>query len=54
MEMSGQLNAPAALFPGITDWIGGWVGPTSVLDAVTREKIVTPLGNPTPVDVSVS
>jgi len=30
MEVSGQLQAPAALFlgkePSVTHWIGGWVG----------------------------
>jgi hypothetical protein len=40
MEVSGQLHAPAALppregAPG-TRWIGGWVGPRAVLDAVVK------------------
>jgi hypothetical protein len=42
MEMSGQLHAPAALHPGKesgTPWIGGWVGPRAVLDAVVKRKI---------------
>jgi hypothetical protein len=38
MEASGQRHAPAALPPGKeppgTYWIGGWVGPTTGLDAV--------------------
>jgi hypothetical protein len=43
MEVSGQLNAPAALPPGKeplgTHLIGGWVGPRAVLDAVEKRKI---------------
>jgi hypothetical protein len=43
MEVSGQLHAPAALPPGErvsgTHWIGGWVGPRAVLDAVVKRKI---------------
>jgi hypothetical protein len=40
MEVSGQLHAPATLpprerTPG-THWMGGWVGPRSVLDYVYR------------------
>jgi hypothetical protein len=43
MEVSGQLHAPVALpprerAPG-THWIGGWVGPRAVLDAVVQRKI---------------
>jgi hypothetical protein len=43
MEVSGQLHAPAALppteiAPG-TQWIGGWVGPKAVPDAVMKRKI---------------
>jgi hypothetical protein len=43
MEVSGQLHAPAALLqaPG-THWIGGWVGPRAVLDAVAKRKIPSP------------
>jgi hypothetical protein len=42
MEVNGQLHAPAALPQGkspSTHWIGGWVGPTAVLDAVVKRKI---------------
>jgi hypothetical protein len=44
MEVSGQLYAPAALPPGKEDLvpIGGWVGPTAVLDAVAKGKIPSP------------
>jgi hypothetical protein len=46
MEVSGQLHAPAALPPGErapgTHWIGGWVGPTAVLDAVVKRTISSP------------
>jgi hypothetical protein len=46
MEVSGQLHAPAALPPGKeppgTHWIGGWVGPGAVLDAVVKRKIPSP------------
>jgi hypothetical protein len=43
MEVSGQLHTPAALpprerAPG-THWIGGWVGPGAILDAVVKRKI---------------
>jgi hypothetical protein len=43
MEVSGRLHAPAALppregAPG-THWIGGWVDPRAVLDAVGKRKI---------------
>jgi hypothetical protein len=42
MEVSGQFHAPATLTqeraPG-THWIGGWVGPRAVLDAVVKKKI---------------
>jgi hypothetical protein len=44
MEVSRQLHAPPALSPGKapgTHWIGGWVGPRAVLDAVVR-KIPSP------------
>jgi hypothetical protein len=46
MEVSGQLHAPAALTPGKeslgTHWIGGWVGPRAVLDAVVNRTIPSP------------
>jgi hypothetical protein len=32
--------------PG-THWIGGWVGPRAVLDAVVKRKIPSPAGNRT-------
>jgi hypothetical protein len=43
MEVSGQLHTTAALpprerAPG-THWIGGWVVPRAVLDAVVNRKI---------------
>jgi hypothetical protein len=41
MVVSGQLHDPAALPPG-THWIGGWVGPRAVLDAVVKRKIPSP------------
>jgi hypothetical protein len=48
MKVSGQLHAPAALSPRErapgTHWIGGWVGPRAVLDAVVKRKIHTPTG----------
>jgi hypothetical protein len=43
MEVSGQLHALAALPPreraSGTHWIGDWVGPRAVLDAVVWRKI---------------
>jgi hypothetical protein len=43
MEVSGQLHASAALPPWKeppgTHWIGGWVGPRAVLDAMVKRKI---------------
>jgi hypothetical protein len=46
MDVSGQLHAPAALPPGErapgTHWIGGWVGPRAVLDAVVKRKFHIP------------
>jgi hypothetical protein len=46
MEVIGQLHAPAALSPRErapgTHWIGGWVGPGAVLDAVVKIKIPIP------------
>jgi hypothetical protein len=46
MVVSGQLHAPAAVphrerAPG-TQWIGGWMGPRAVLDAVVKGKIPNP------------
>jgi hypothetical protein len=46
MQVSGQLHAPAALpprerAPG-THWIGGWVGPRAILDAVVKRRIPSP------------
>jgi hypothetical protein len=35
MEVSGQLQVPAALIPD-AHWIGGWVGPRTGLDAVVK------------------
>jgi len=37
MEVSGQLHAMAISPPGKapgTHWIGGWVGPRAILDAL--------------------
>jgi hypothetical protein len=46
MEVSGQLHYPAALSPRErapgTRWIGGWVCPRAVLDAVVKRKIPSP------------
>jgi hypothetical protein len=46
MEVSGQLDAPAACTPRerapVTHWIGGWVGPRAVLDVVVERKIPSP------------
>jgi hypothetical protein len=46
MEVNGQLRAPAALPSGKdppgTHWIGDWVGPRAVLDAVVKRKIPSP------------
>jgi hypothetical protein len=39
MDVSGQLHDPAALLPGKEPLIGGWVGPSAVLDAVVKRKI---------------
>jgi hypothetical protein len=43
MEVSGQLQAPAALPPGERDpgthWIWGWVGPRAGRDTVSNRKI---------------
>jgi hypothetical protein len=45
MEMSGQLHPPVALPPGkepLVHWIGGWMGPRAVVDAVVKKKIPSP------------
>jgi hypothetical protein len=42
MEVSGQIHAPAALPPGKEPWIGGWVSPRAVMDAVVKRKIPSP------------
>jgi hypothetical protein len=43
MEVSGQLNAPAALSPGKEPhWIRGWVSPKASLDTVMKRKILSP------------
>jgi hypothetical protein len=46
MEVNGQLHLPAALPPEkeplVPHWIGGWVGPRAVLDAVVKRKIPSP------------
>jgi len=42
MEVSGQLNAPAALPLGKEPLIGGWVGPRAGLDTAVRKKIPSP------------
>jgi hypothetical protein len=39
MEGSGQLHGPAA---PRSHWIGGWVGPRAVMDAVVKRKIPSP------------
>jgi hypothetical protein len=39
MEVSGQLQAPAALISG-THWIGEWVGPIAGMDAVEKKRIL--------------
>jgi hypothetical protein len=38
---------PRERAPG-THWIGGWVGPTAVLDAVVKRKIPSPLRESNP------
>jgi hypothetical protein len=45
MEVCGELHAPAALpreRASGTHWIGGWVGPRTVLDVVVNRKIPSP------------
>jgi hypothetical protein len=48
MEVSGQLHALAALYPGksplVPNWIGGWVVPQS---RCGEEKNLASTGNPT-------
>jgi len=39
--------------PG-TYWMGGCVAPIASLDVVAKRKIPTPVGNPTPVALSIS
>jgi len=41
MEVSCQLHAPAASFPG-THWIRGWAGPRAILDAVVKRRTPCP------------
>jgi hypothetical protein len=53
MGVSGQHHAPAALYlrgkdPG-THWTGGWVGPRAGLDAEAGRKILSSVGDRTPV-----
>jgi hypothetical protein len=42
MEVSGQVHAMATLSPGNISsgnhWIGGWVGPRTRLETVTKRK----------------
>jgi hypothetical protein len=44
MGVSGQRQAPAALYPRgkdpSTHWTGGWVGPRAGLDAEAGRKIL--------------
>jgi hypothetical protein len=52
MEVSGLLHDPAAFplrerAPG-THWIGGWLGPRAVLDAVVKREIPSPLRESNP------
>jgi hypothetical protein len=45
MEVSRQFLAPATLLrerAPDTYWIGGWVGPRAVLDAVVKREILSP------------
>jgi hypothetical protein len=42
MEVSEQFHSPAAL-PTDTHWVGGWVGPGAVLNAVEKRKFVVML-----------
>jgi hypothetical protein len=45
MEVRGQLHALATSPPGKEPWyhwIGGWVSPRAILDAVVKRKIPSP------------
>jgi hypothetical protein len=47
MEVSGQLHAPVALLTSKKralniHWLGGWVGPRAILDAMVKRKITSP------------
>jgi hypothetical protein len=52
MEVSGQLHTLAALplrkKAASIHWIGGWVGPTALLDVVVKGKIPSPWREPNP------
>jgi hypothetical protein len=52
MEVSGQLHAPGRFTPRerapAAHWIGGWVGPKAILDAVVKRKISIPLQESNP------
>jgi hypothetical protein len=58
MEVSGQLHAPVALHLGLriigTNWLGGWVDPRAVLDAVAKRKLLPPAKNRIPVARAVA
>jgi hypothetical protein len=44
MEVSDELHAPVALPQGKSfhyTWIGGWVGPGALLNAVAKKKILS-------------
>jgi hypothetical protein len=55
MEVSGQLHAPAALPPKKRDpgthWIGGQVGPRTVLDAVVKRTSPSPRRESNPIQI---
>jgi hypothetical protein len=55
--VSGQLHAPAALPPKKralgTHWIGGWVGPRVILEAVVKRKIPSPRREPNPIIIII-
>jgi hypothetical protein len=46
IDVSGQLHAPGHFTPRErapgTHWIGGWVGPRAVLEAVVKRRIPSP------------
>jgi hypothetical protein len=49
MEVSGQINVPAALPPGPgTHWIGGFVGHRAGLHPTAKRKILSPYREPNP------